>query len=505
MGNRLMIIIGAGIAGLATGCYAQMNGYDSRIFESNSKPGGLAAAWRRRDYLIDGGIHFLIGHREGNPIHDVYREIGTADPDSTVDMDTYLRFSNETGTRVLDFTSDLDRLEQDMIEISPVDEEEIRGVIKEVRWMRDSPMLSDLGMSAVPPELKGRLDSLKEMWQMRSFMKYFVGKYSKSARAFARTLKSPFLRTAFENLFGPTAPFWFVIMILASVSAGMLGLLKGGCPGFIDPIVKRYEEIRGKVSYRSHVTRVLVEDDTAVGVELADGTQHRADVVVSAADGYSTIFDLLDGRFVDEKTRERYETWKRYDPAVMISLGVNRTFESLPPLSMYMMEEPVKVGGRNITCLPLRTFNYSNEFAPPGKTVMQIMFETEWELWSGLRSDRNGYDAQKERIAEEFISRLDDVFDGVSEDIEVVDVATPYTTWRYTHNHQGSPMGWLMTKDSLMTQIPRTLPGLKNFYMAGQWVLPGGGVPACVYTGRNVIQILCKKEGREFVTSSASS
>ena len=57
-----MIIIGAGIAGLATGVYAQMNGYESVIYEHHSKAGGLAAAWKRKAYLIDGGIHFLIGH-----------------------------------------------------------------------------------------------------------------------------------------------------------------------------------------------------------------------------------------------------------------------------------------------------------------------------------------------------------------------------------------------------------------------------------------------------------
>jgi len=55
-----MIIIGAGLAGLSTGCYAQMNGYESRIFEHHTKPGGVAAVWKRGDYLIDGGIHFLI-------------------------------------------------------------------------------------------------------------------------------------------------------------------------------------------------------------------------------------------------------------------------------------------------------------------------------------------------------------------------------------------------------------------------------------------------------------
>ena len=46
----------------------------------------------------------------------------------------------------------------------------------------------------------------------------------------------------------------------------------------------------------------------------------------------------------------------------------------------------------------------------------------------------------------------------------------------------------------------KTLPGLDNFYMAGQWVEPGGGLPAVAMSGRNVIQIICKKEKKKFQT-----
>ena len=42
-----IIIIGAGIAGLAAGCYAQMNGYQTCIFEMHTLPGGLCTAWTR--------------------------------------------------------------------------------------------------------------------------------------------------------------------------------------------------------------------------------------------------------------------------------------------------------------------------------------------------------------------------------------------------------------------------------------------------------------------------
>jgi len=86
----------------------------------------------------------------------------------------------------------------------------------------------------------------------------------------------------------------------------------------------------------------------------------------------------------------------------------------------------------------------------------------------------------------------------------VIDVVTPTTYERYTGNWQGSPMGWMFT-----TKTPgfgtgkgmrKTLPGLERFHMIGQWVEPGGGLPGVAITGRNLIQILCKQDGKPFAT-----
>lgn len=56
MSRKSIVIIGAGIAGLAAGTYAQMNGYDSVIFEMHDKPGGLCTSWKRKGFTIDGCI-----------------------------------------------------------------------------------------------------------------------------------------------------------------------------------------------------------------------------------------------------------------------------------------------------------------------------------------------------------------------------------------------------------------------------------------------------------------
>jgi hypothetical protein len=47
----------------------------------------------------------------------------------------------------------------------------------------------------------------------------------------------------------------------------------------------------------------------------------------------------------------------------------------------------------------------------------------------------------------------------------------------------------------------KTLPGLLNFYLAGHWVEPCGGLPAVARSGRNAIQIICKKEKKKFTTT----
>ena len=49
-----VIIIGAGVAGLSAGCYAQMNGDHTCIFEMHNLPGGLCTAWERKGYTFEG-------------------------------------------------------------------------------------------------------------------------------------------------------------------------------------------------------------------------------------------------------------------------------------------------------------------------------------------------------------------------------------------------------------------------------------------------------------------
>lgn len=55
--------------------------------------------------------------------------------------------------------------------------------------------------------------------------------------------------------------------------------------------------------YGQRVDQILTKNNKAVGVRLADGTEHRADLVISDADGRKTILNLLEGKYMDEKIK----------------------------------------------------------------------------------------------------------------------------------------------------------------------------------------------------------
>jgi phytoene dehydrogenase-like protein len=73
---------------------------------------------------------------------------------------------------------------------------------------------------------------------------------------------------------------------------------------------------------------------------------------------------------------------------------------------------------------------------------------------------------------------------------------------RYTGNWQGSYEGWLPTPRILGRRIPYTLPKLKNFFMAGHWVVAGGGLPSAALAGRYVAQMVCVQHREKFTPTT---
>jgi phytoene dehydrogenase-like protein len=495
------------MAGLCAGCYLQMNGYQSRIFELHDIPGGLCTAWSRRGYTFDGCIHFVLGSNPGNSFHRLWRELVDTRAVRWVDPDVQLRVrvrqqQAPDGGNTLHMYSKIDRLRDYLRQVSPDDAKAFESLFRAARAIQRYDLPPGIERA---PELAGWRDRLAMLRLMPALP--VVLRWARiSNKAFARRLKSSFLREAFEDLFGGEEfPMVMVAMQMAWFDQGSVGYPSGGSRPFARLFADRYEQLGGTIQYRSRVNRITTEGNRAVGVELEDGSSHRADVIISAADGHFTIFEALGGQYLDRATRDLYEG-KRYQtfPSLLyVSLGIKRRFaEHEGGLTRIMLRAPWTLcDGTTLRLMDAHVMSFDPTLAPEGATTVNVMLQTRaFDWWNALRSaDGEAYRARKNEIARRVIDELHEVFGNIRDCVEETDVATPATFNRYTNNWQGSYEGWMPSASMLAGKaLPKELPGLSDFYMVGQWMAPGGGLPPAIMHARHLAELICHRDGRPF-------
>jgi phytoene dehydrogenase-like protein len=231
---------------------------------------------------------------------------------------------------------------------------------------------------------------------------------------------------------------------------------------------------------------------------------NQADLVISAADGYNTIFNLLEGKYLNNKLKKLYSDHPVHPSSVIISLGIARTFENEPCLVDLFLQTPLYIDDQTtLEKIPITIYNFDPTLAPNGKTCIRVIIDTNgYQYWQNLKiSDNSRYNQEKNRIAQTIIEILDHRFGQIKENVETMDVATPATLYRYTKSWHGSSQGWEWLPGLIPESFKKQLPGLQQFYLIGQWVMPGGGIPAGLMTGRDITRILCHKDHKKFQTT----
>lgn len=501
MSNHV-IIIGAGIAGLAAGCYAQMSGYTSQIFERHDLPGGLCTAWSRDGYTFDGCLHYLFGTAAGQPFNAMWQELGALQGRAIINHSELLRVVDSSGQTLIVY-SDPDRLEEHMKALSPADAPLIEALVEGVRQFETFDMTA---LQATPRALMQPEDWMAVGKKVLPFALPLAKWGPLSAREFAARFQDPFLRRAIPQMFAwEEIPMMAGLSLLAYMHLGNAGFPQGGSLAFAQAIERRYRELGGTIHYNSQVEKILVQDDRAVGVRLYDNSDHYADAVISAADGRTTLFDMLDGRFVDRTLKERYDGRLPIHTQLQVSLGVARDLSADPHWVIALLDEPLRIAGEERAEIGIKQYAFDPTLAPVGKSVVEVMLATPYRYWQHIHS-RRSYRTEKKEVLDSVVAELEHFYPGITQQIESADVATPVTYERYTGNWCGSTCGWLLTDDTALLMIKgmsKTLPGLRHFYMAGQWVEPGGSVPVVAMSGRNAIQLLCAEVGRPFAEPSA--
>ena len=109
------------------------------------------------------------------------------------------------------------------------------------------------------------------------------------------------------------------------------------------------------------------------------------------------------------------------------------------------------------------------------------------------------YQSFKEKLAKDLLERIKKIYSLSDEEVVFLDIATPLTYERYNNSYKGSYMSFITTKRSKGLMRKGLVKGLKNFALAGQWIMPPGGIPIALFTSKNTAYRVSKKLNHKWI------
>lgn len=491
---KKVVIIGAGIAGLTCGIYAQKNGFETEIYEMHTIPGGECTGWDRKGYHFDGCLHWLVGTKPGKALNKLWRDTGALDDTVQILNDeVFVRYIEHEHT--VNFYTNANRLEKHLIELFPEDEKAIKNLCGVLRKMTGFGMPLDK-----PMDMLTAGDGLKfaalNITRLPLLSRYGAMTMKELTEAFT----TPLLKRAILSAFPETYTAMSFLTTLAGMHEGDCGFPQGGSRALARRMEKKYLSLGSKVFYNAKAEKVLIENGKAVGLRLGDGKEVKADHVVSCADGFFTFKHLLDDQYTPE-TYQRLFTQPETHPTMtsaLVFFGVNAQVPLRCRSIELRCDTPFSAGGLQADCLTITHFGFDGTMAPQGKTVIGCYIPAEYDYWNSIYKDKARYNAEKEKLAQDAKAAVKGVYPEIEGHIEVTDVVTPMTYVRYCNAWRGAWMTWVSGGKEVPRYFPGVLPGLDNFIIAGMWILPPGGLPGAGAAGRFAAHRLCIQNHIEF-------
>lgn len=489
----VVLVLGAGLGGLAAAILLQRSGYDAHVLEAAPRPGGVALTRWDPAHTVEGGLYFLIAHAPGYAAHRLYTSLGLLPAADIVTVDHYVRVLDESSNLHLDVTRDLDRLRHDLLALAPDDRKHIDALIAGARAFQRVDLVK-LGFEK-PPELQHLADKLALAWHARRVLSVFADKrlLHTTMAEWLADARSPALRALLLHLFPhPTIAPWFVMMLLGLIAGGQVARLTGSADALVDRLVARLRSLGGRIDLDTRVTRILVDGDRARGVLLADGATRDAHAVISTVDTAQLHHDLLLGRHLDDPTRERLETWPQTAPAAFVHFITTGAWPDEPWLQQILLTAPPP------DCGPLATLRF---FAPgvagaaPDESVVQLGLDVP-RAWS--TADPAEHQLHAALLRSSALALLERRLPGFTARVRRSEVVLPDVAARVLHAPHGITSAWLPTPKAMLAQSPRRVLAASHLYLAGQWAIAGAGVLAVLYSGSHAVQLLCHDDRRKY-------
>ena len=495
---KKVLIIGGGVSGLSAGIYLQSSGYETEILEKNHVTGGACIGWERKGCYIDGCIHWLAGVNPKSSMYPLWRETHALKEETEIFYQDDLTYFDFRDGNEFTVWSDLDKFRDELIRFAPEDTKEIKKLCKLIkRFQRIDPP------SSKPADLMNLGELLKVGLTMCGDY-YWVCKTSKiSCTEYAKRFKNKYLRSALEGYMESDYNFMSFLYMLGHITNNDAGIPIGGSLAMVKRMTERYLSLGGKVLTRKKVKNVIIENDTAKGVLLEDGEKILADWVVSTVPIEHCLKELLQDKYKVKKIDERLNDMDTYPiyTFTTVVLKCAQDISNKPLMTKVPLDYPVVID-KDYSTISFRNYSYDKTVkAPDNCTVVQATLtgDDHMYFWWKERQNEGTYEQEKERIANEFLGILKKNFPEIKYDFEVIDVITPCTYERYLNSRHGCFQGFIHTARGKSLMQKGIIKGLKNFILAGQWLIQSGGLPPAAMTGRFSAQRICKADKKKFV------
>ncbi len=475
---KKIIIIGAGVGGLASGIRLLKMGFDVEIFEKNEKVGGRMYQIEEKGFKFDVGPTIVMMPEIYNEIF----EVSGVDPKDYIDMSLLspmydIHFKDQTKLRI---STDLTQLVSQLEKIDPKDAQ---------------------GYLAYLSDVYKRFLIAKEHFLMKSYSKpiQFYNPKSLYHLLRLRTLNSAYdsissfvkdekLRQAlsFQTLYIGVSPFTgpsiYTIIPMIELLYGVW-YIKGGMYEMANQMKRRFLEMGGKLRLNENVSQILIKDKVAYGV-ISNDEHHHSDIVLTNADFPYANSELIK----EEKDKGKYTTKKIHKmsysaSSLVIYLGLDKKYKT--NVHTLRFANDFKKNINDLFCFNVPEdpsfYMYSptqvdETLSPKGKEIIYVLVPVP-SLHKGMTSWSEAFQKQYVNEVLDMISQIDE-FNDIKDHIEVMRVFTPDDFKKQFNLQFGATFGLRpVVTQSLYFRPQARSKTVKNLYFVGSSNHPGAGVP----------------------------
>ena len=480
--SKNVIIIGAGIAGIASAIRLQKKGYNVSVYEVNNYPGGKLTTITSKGYRFDAGPSLFTLPNLVDELFEICGKLPT-DYFTYENCPIICNYFFEDRT-FLTFYADAQKRGEEFQQKLGIDSGIIEKYLTRSQFIYESSRGSFLEKSLHKFSTYFSFGILKTIIAIPR-----LNLFTTMHKANKKMLKHPKLVQLFDRYatYNGSNPYQAPgILNLIPHLESTLGTYfpKGGMHQITDSLVRLAEDIGVKFNYNQRVDEILTANNKIQGVRI--GEQHlRCDFVVCNSDIKPVYKNLLPTVAKPTKILKQEPS----SSALIFYWGIKSSFSQLDLHNIFFTEDYQKEFDtlfKDKTCYsdPTIYLNISSkknpEDAPQGSENWFIMVNVPY-------NDGQNWEELRMQTRNNILNKLNRIL-GVSleELIETEEYLDPIRIEQRTSSFAGALYG--TSSNNRMAAFFRhsNFSKVKGLYFVGGSVHPGGGIPLCLYSAKIV-------------------